>query len=87
MTGRLYSPPSSYNSDKFCTCPTDFGVGAGQLILHCLQNMYEKLQKWSRHHNKEVYHLGMAALEAFLKQVTKLAASSLISLLKCCSCF
>ena len=53
------------------------GLRICQLILPSFQNMYEKLQKWSHHHNKEVLHLGVAALEAFLKQVTRLFACGL----------
>ncbi|RUS72684.1 hypothetical protein EGW08_019554 [Elysia chlorotica] len=31
--------------------------------------MYEKLAAWSRHNNREVLHLGVAALEAFVREV------------------
>ena len=31
--------------------------------------MYEKLRIWSKHHNRDLLHLGTAAIEAFLMQV------------------
>ncbi len=31
--------------------------------------MYNKLAFWSKHHNRDQQHLGMVAMEAFLKQV------------------
>lgn len=33
--------------------------------------MYTKLQAWSKHHNRDVLHLGVAAMDAFLRQVLK----------------
>ncbi|KAL8588519.1 hypothetical protein ACOMHN_043868 [Nucella lapillus] len=42
-----------------------------QYLVDDYKNMYEKLQKWSHHHNREVLHLGVSALEAFLKQVSE----------------
>lgn len=34
-----------------------------------LKGIYEKLAYWSGHHNRELQHLGMLALEGFLRQV------------------
>lgn len=31
--------------------------------------MYQKLKSWSKHNNRELLHLGTAAMEAFLTQV------------------
>lgn len=31
--------------------------------------MYQKLKSWSKHNNRELLHLGTAAMEAFLMQV------------------
>ena len=31
--------------------------------------MYEKLVAWSRHNNRDVLHLGVAALESFVREV------------------
>ncbi|XP_076445486.1 DNA-dependent protein kinase catalytic subunit-like [Babylonia areolata] len=42
-----------------------------QFLADDYMSMYEKLQKWSHHHNREVVHLGVAALEAFLKQISE----------------
>lgn len=33
--------------------------------------MYEKLRFWSKHHNREMLHEGMAAVESFLKQISE----------------
>ncbi|XP_076075287.1 DNA-dependent protein kinase catalytic subunit-like [Mytilus galloprovincialis] len=35
------------------------------------QEMYEKLRFWSKHHNREMLHEGMAAVESFLKQISE----------------
>ncbi|KAH9504422.1 hypothetical protein Btru_063566 [Bulinus truncatus] len=42
-----------------------------QLLMDDYQTMYEKLQRWSSHNNREVLHLGTAALEAFTKEVSE----------------
>ncbi|CAL1543152.1 unnamed protein product, partial [Lymnaea stagnalis] len=40
-----------------------------QFLMDEYKPMYEKLKKWSRHSNKDVLHLGVAALEAFTKEI------------------
>ena len=39
------------------------------MVSVCVQSMYEKLTYWTGHSNREIQHLGMLALEAFLRQV------------------
>ncbi|XP_055874578.1 DNA-dependent protein kinase catalytic subunit-like [Biomphalaria glabrata] len=42
-----------------------------QFMIDEYKWMYEQLQKWSHHRNKEVVHLGVAAMEAFTKEVSE----------------
>ncbi|GFO12449.1 DNA-dependent protein kinase catalytic subunit, partial [Plakobranchus ocellatus] len=51
-----------------------FARHAGQFktfLMDEYRPMYEKLVAWSRHNNREVLHLGMAALEAFVKEISE----------------
>ncbi|XP_048248370.1 DNA-dependent protein kinase catalytic subunit-like [Haliotis rufescens] len=52
-----------------------FGKHCGQFnqfIMDDYQGMYEKFLSWNRHHNRELAHLGMMAMESFLKQVAEM---------------
>lgn len=37
-----------------------------------MKGMYEKLKYWSHHNNRDLLHLGMSAIDAFLSQVIKI---------------
>ncbi|GFR68847.1 DNA-dependent protein kinase catalytic subunit-like [Elysia marginata] len=50
-----------------------FARHAGQFkpfLMDEYRPMYEKLVAWSRHHNRDVLHLGVAALEAFVREIS-----------------
>ncbi|XP_035828316.1 DNA-dependent protein kinase catalytic subunit [Aplysia californica] len=40
-----------------------------QYLMDDYQNLFDKLLKWSRHHNREILHAGAAALESFVKEI------------------
>ncbi|XP_041364232.1 DNA-dependent protein kinase catalytic subunit-like [Gigantopelta aegis] len=46
-----------------------------EYLVDDYQGMYEKLQNWSHHHNRDLMHLGVSALESFLQQVAKMLVS------------
>ncbi|BFZ03143.1 hypothetical protein BsWGS_06182 [Bradybaena similaris] len=51
-----------------------FARHAGQFRQYLMDeyvSMYKKLQHWSQHKNREVLHLGVLAMEAFIKEVSE----------------
>ncbi|XP_033751348.1 DNA-dependent protein kinase catalytic subunit-like [Pecten maximus] len=52
-----------------------FTKHAAQFSLYLIedyQGMYDKLRYWSRHHNRDMLHLGLSAIEAFLGQISEM---------------